>query len=252
MPRFIPPVLLATLTLAPHTGCSDRLLRENVLASTQSTIGLAIGQSPRTGLYEGSLGYARSELFLVPTGKRIVNTRSEQAAGSDGALERLSTNNADVTPEVLGEILADGVFTAAPVAGAAQPARVGVYQRLAVGKLAVTAPAAVVLMARDPHALDAAAWSSQDDTLEELAARSAAVRFVVVDDRGKAAPAAWDAAADAWSRELGFASYDALYANGSAAVHRALAQRWRAELSLARVRANVRPVTAAPATPPDR
>ncbi len=252
MPRFIPAALLVALIHALLAGCSDRLLRESVLASTQSTIGLSIGQNPHTQLYEGKVGYARSELFLVPTGKRVVNTRGEQAPHSDQALQHLSTNNADVTPEVLGEILADGVLTAAPVAGAAQPARVGVYQRLAVGKLAVTAPAAVVLMARDPHALDAAARPAQDDTLEELAARSAAVRFVVVDGRGKAAPAAWDAAADAWSRELGFASYDALYANGSAAVHRALVQRWTAELRLARARANARPATAAPATPTDR
>ncbi|MFN0011011.1 MAG: hypothetical protein ACKVS8_05130 [Phycisphaerales bacterium] len=243
MRRFTRSLLLAALMLVPLVGCSDRLLRESVLASTQSTIGLAIGENPRTGLYEGSLGYARGELFLVPTGKRIVNSAGEQVAGADGTLERLSTNDADITPEVLGEILADGAFVAGPLApGApAQPLRVGVYQRLAVGKLAVSTPAAVALMARDPHAADAAAGALQDRTLDELAAESVPVRFTLTDTPGGAALVPWDAAADAWSRELGFKDYDTLYASGSAAAQRALAQRWAAELHLARLRAHALP-----------
>lgn len=238
------PVLLPLMGAA----CSDRLLRESVLASTQSTIGLSLGQNPRTGLYEGTLGYARGELFIVPTGKRVVHASGEAGGQDPAAAAAMTSDRADTTPEVLGEIVADGALaldagsTGGP--GSSRPVRVGVYQRLAVGRLAVTTPAAIALMARDARSADGLLAQETDRSLDELAAQSAGVLFTMDDGAANRTGVPWNAAADGWSRELGFAGYDALYATGSGAVRRALAARWSAELNLARLVAQGRAGTA--------
>lgn len=246
------PAMLA-LVLLPLSGaaCSDRLLRESVLASTQSTIGLSLGQNPRTGLYEGTLGYARGELFLVPTGKRVVNASGEAGNSDPAAAAAMTSDHADTTPEVLGEIMADGAFpldAGRPGGAAGPPVRVGVYQRLAVGRLAVSTPAAIALMARDGLATPAAQAREADRTLDDLAAQSAGVLFPVGDGAPGRQSVPWTVAADAWSRELGFAGYDALYATGSPGVQRALAARWSAELNLARLLTRGAPREGAPGT----
>lgn len=240
------PAMLA-LVLLPLSGaaCSDRLLRESVLASTQSTIGLSLGQNPRTGLYEGTLGYARGELFLVPTGKRVVNASGEAGNSDPAAATAMTSARADTTPEVLGEIMADGAL---PFEVGGPPVRVGVYQRLAVGRLAVSTPAAIALMARDGLATPAAQAREADRTLDDLAAQSAGVLFPVGDGAPGRRSVPWTVAADAWSRELGFAGYDALYATGSPGVQRALAARWSAELNLARLLTRGAPREGAPGT----
>ncbi len=220
-------VLFALAALAAGGGCSDRVLRESVLASTQSTIGLAVGQNPRTGLYEGSLGFARAETFIVPTGKRVVNARGEGGADDADAAAAMTSARADTTPEVLGEILTDGEFGPGAGVGGAL-GRVGVYQRLAVGRVAVCTPAAIALLAREGAAADRAEVS-----LDELAGRSAGAVFVLRDGGGGTRTAGWSDAADAWSRELGFAGYEALCADGAEHVKRTLAARWEAELALA-------------------
>lgn len=119
-------------------GCSDRLLRENVLATTQSVVGVSVGQHPQTGLYEGTIGYARSELFLVPTSKRVVYDE----LGNEIAVDELAeVSDPSGTPEVVGEIrvIGEGV-------GGVGGVGAGVYQRLAVGKIAVSSRAAAELM----------------------------------------------------------------------------------------------------------
>lgn len=244
------PMLLALVPL-PLSGaaCSDRLLRESVLASTQSTVGVSLGQNPRTGLYEGTLGYARGELFLVPTGKRVVNAAGEAASADPDAATAMTSAQADTTPEVLGEIMADGAF---PLDAGGPPVRVGVYQRLAVGRLAVTTPAAIALMARNSPPIDGTQARETERALDDLASQSAGVLFAVADGAAARVNRPWTAAADAWSRELGFAGYDALYATGSPAVQRALAARWNAELNLARLLAHAarhEPAPAAPSAP---
>lgn len=197
---------------APLAGCSDTLLRETVLANTETMVGVAVAQDSRTNMYQGRAGYFRHELFLVPTSKRVA------ASGESGVAE---SNDPGSTPEVLGEIMADGAI-ASPVGGR-DPVRVGVYQRLAVGKLAVTSGAAIALLARDA-ATAAGTQASTDRSLEDLAAASTGVTF-----SGKS----WPDAVDQWSHELGFADYDDLYAKANPRVQQTLSRRWSAELRLA-------------------
>ena len=101
--------------VAAVAGCSDTLMRETVLASTQTLIGVEVAQDARTNLYQGRAGYARQELFLVPTSKRVVNE------GESGEAQ----NDPGSTPEVLGEIMADGVITPP---GASEPARISAWR----------------------------------------------------------------------------------------------------------------------------
>lgn len=197
-------------------GCADGLLRETVLASTETLIGLAVSQDPKTSMYQGRLGYARHELFLVPTSKRVVRD-GEGGAGSDDATG---------TPEVLGEIMADGDVNA-PGGGA--PGHVGVYQRLAVGRLAVQSGAAVALLARDAQTAVNVSAAAGERALDQLAADSAGLRFALGTDQ-----VTWPQAADAWSLDLGFDSYDDLYARGTSADRKALARRWAAALAAAK------------------
>lgn len=196
-------------------GCSDALLRETVLANTETLIGVAVAQDPKTSMYQGRIGYARHELFLVPTGKRVVKEGESGESSSDAAS----------TPEVLGEIMADGEIPSAD--GVSAPGRVGVYQRLAVGRTAVQSGAAVALLARDATTARAMATggAQAERDLDVLAARSAGVTIPVGSQR-----LAWPEAADAWSRARGFDGYDDLCARGTLEDRRALARRWQGAL----------------------
>jgi hypothetical protein len=229
MPRIL--VLSLAAAAIPLPGCSDTLLRESVLANTETLIGLSVSQDPRTNLYQGRVGYARHELFLVPTAKRV-------GANSE------SSGDPTSTPEVLGEIMADGTL---PAAAGQLGGRVGVYQRLAVGKQAVQSSAAVALLARDAQTAGAISASQSDADLDVLASLSQGRVFPI---EGAPRPLTWPAAADAWSRTLGFESYDDLYANGAPTDRQALAKRWRAELSRSQPAPPPAPTTAKPASKP--
>jgi len=130
-------VLGAAMLLA--TGCSERLLRENVFANTETGIGIFVTQNSKTQFYEGKLGYFRHELFLVPTYK-VVDGDSEDAT---------VVGPLDQTPEVLADIEGSAGF------GLGNNQRTGIRQRLAVGRRAVEAPAAVALMADDASIAEA-------------------------------------------------------------------------------------------------
>lgn len=132
----------ATLAAPALAGCQG-LLRENIVASTQSMIGLSVAQNPGTQMYELNAGFGRGEFFMVPTSKYVPYAEGDWRVG---ASER-GHHDPSSTPEVLAEI---------QVGGKGKPglssdgAEVKVYQRLAVGKHAVGAPAAVALLAHDP------------------------------------------------------------------------------------------------------
>jgi hypothetical protein len=148
-------LILAALLL-PLASCSDRLLRENVLASTQTVVGLQLAQNPQTQGYEARAGFARQELFIVPTSKRVAydsrgevppRVRTFAADGTPIRDEHAATgDDPSRTPEVLGEIMVDGAVGLDP---AGKPLNVGVYQRLAVGPRAVASPAAERLLSRN-------------------------------------------------------------------------------------------------------
>ena len=116
------------------SGCSQKLMRENVFANTESMIGLAIKQNPKTQLYEFQAGFARHELFFVPTDKSV----KYDANGVELDIQR----GAGTTAQVLAEIQVGG-------SGKGNSGSVEIYQRLAVGEIAVNSQAAVALLAHD-------------------------------------------------------------------------------------------------------
>ncbi|MEM1353911.1 MAG: hypothetical protein AAGH88_03405 [Planctomycetota bacterium] len=133
--RFRPKALLllsAALLIPGAGGCSERLLRENVFANTETGIGIFVAQNRQTQMYEGKLGYFRHELFLVPTNTSVNGDKNGPVSVS-GPM--------DQTPEVLADI--------AGSAGILTGDRATIRQRLAVGQRAVNAPAAIALMADD-------------------------------------------------------------------------------------------------------
>lgn len=138
--------LIVSLVVISVSGCAaGKILRENVLASTQSTFGLQVAQNPQTQVHEFKLGYARNEFFLVPTDKTVLY---EQSGGANEK-ECDVRSGASKTANVLAEIQVGGTSK-----GTEQ--RVTIYQRLAVGDLAVRSGAAIALYAEDEKVAKAA------------------------------------------------------------------------------------------------
>jgi hypothetical protein len=107
------------------TGCFAN--KENVLAVTTTVIGVQIHQKDADKTPELKVGYARTEFAFVPTDKGSTNGNGSAA------------NSA----EVLMEINAQGSMALGSVYQG------GVYQRLAVGPIAVAQPGAAFMMAKD-------------------------------------------------------------------------------------------------------
>jgi len=103
------------------TGCSS--LNNYVISGTSTVIGVEIGQNPQTQMYQAKLGYVRAELALVPTNKDGTNTFARGAAD---------------TANVIMEIKYNGIFSS----------NSGIYQRLAVGDVAVAQPGAAFMFAK--------------------------------------------------------------------------------------------------------
>jgi hypothetical protein len=106
-------ILSLIAAVAVLSGCSTS---NTVLVSTATVIGVEIGQNPATGMYHAKMGYNRGELALVP-----------------------STN--EYTPDVITELKYHGIFS--------QGADSGIYQRMAVGSVAVTQPGAMAMFLKD-------------------------------------------------------------------------------------------------------
>lgn len=111
------------------SGCSSN--KENVLAITSTVIGVQIHQKDADKTPEMKVGYARAEFAYVPTDKRS-DTNSSNGSAANSA-------------EVLMEINASGNV------GLGVAYQGGVYQRLAVGKTAVSQPGAALMMAKDQN-----------------------------------------------------------------------------------------------------
>ncbi|GAB6142149.1 hypothetical protein JCM14076_28780 [Methylosoma difficile] len=119
-------ISLAVAVTQLLSGCGAN--KDNVLAVTGTVIGVQIHEKDTDKTPELKVGYARSEVAYVPTDK------SSKDAPHDGA---------DKTAEVLMEINAQGnVALGTAYQGA-------VYQRLAVGKKAVSQPGAAFMMAKN-------------------------------------------------------------------------------------------------------
>lgn len=109
-------LLLSVCCLA--AGCST--VHDTIITSTATTLGVEVAQNPTTQLYQAKLGYSRAEIAFVPTDK---GTNQPGAANTGNVMFELRLRN----------IFAGG----------------GVYQRLAIGKDAVSQPGAAYLFAKD-------------------------------------------------------------------------------------------------------
>lgn len=120
---------LAAATLA--AGCAEQ--GYSVIATTATSVGLEISQAPTTRAPQFVLGYRRAEHAFVPTDRP---SDAKTAAGVEGV--RGSERSADVLMELrYGGGYGDGVDSA-------------IYQRLAVGRTAVSQPGAALLFLKGP------------------------------------------------------------------------------------------------------
>lgn len=117
---------LAILLLALCAGCASE--RNNVVVGTSTVIGLSVAQNPASQLYEAKLGYARVEVALIPTNKRGTNAPT-------------TGNGAADTANVLMELHYANIFSFTDA---------GIYQRLAVGSIAVAQPGASLMFSKSP------------------------------------------------------------------------------------------------------
>lgn len=130
-------------------GCTSRLARENILANTETAYGITLAENAQTQIPELKMGYARHELFYVPSSKTLAYHDPGKSIG--GEVVDASVNNGDPskTPQVLAEIaIGTSLKRSQNTNGESNRGmQFRVRQRLAVGSEAVKAPAAGVLMA---------------------------------------------------------------------------------------------------------
>lgn len=124
-------------------GCASH---HAVIATTGTVLGFDLSENPATQLYHVKFGYVRSELAYVPSNRAINDSQQSYKNGA--------TDVADVIMELRFENLLKGG---------------GLYQRLAVGSVAVKQPGASLMFAKDStgtiNAVSAAAVASSVQTV---------------------------------------------------------------------------------------
>ncbi len=112
-------------------GCANN--RHAVIAVTGTNIGVEVSQNPTNQSPQAKLGYQRTEVAIVP---------SNRSGGVEpGGTSTVGNGAADVA-DVLMELKFSNIFSLN---------NSGVYQRLAVGRTAVTQPGAAYMFARDQN-----------------------------------------------------------------------------------------------------
>jgi hypothetical protein len=119
-------LFLAIIPLLLSLGCTTG--KHYVIAATGTVIGLEIAQNPTTEMYQAKLGYDRAELAIVP---------SNRASGQKG--DETTGHGAVDTTDVLMELHYGSIFSLQ---------QSSIYQRLAVGSIAVSQPGAVFMFAK--------------------------------------------------------------------------------------------------------
>ena len=175
-------------------GCQQS--RHMVLASTATNIGVEISQNPATQSPQAKLGYQRAELAIVPSNRTTTNDVTDINSKGGGATD---------VADVVMELRYGGIFDFGPSSG--------IYQRLAVGSIAVKQPGASMMFSKDTDGTvtkDAAdalksltsvkAWSWEVrisvKCLSDLRKNDAALK-VKIDDAVKSVTAmTWDAFVD--------------------------------------------------------
>lgn len=122
------PCVLSTIycLLLLFLGCGNN--RHAVIAVTGTNIGVEISQNPANQTPQAKLGYQRSEIAIVPSNR---SGDVEPGSAKGGA--------ADVA-DVLMELNYRNIFSFT---------NAGIYQRLAVGKTAVSQPGAALMFAKN-------------------------------------------------------------------------------------------------------
>lgn len=123
-------------------GCKT-VVRENIVSSVNTGIGISLTENPQTELYEVKIGYIRSQFYSVPTGKMV-----EADDKVNGAEQKLS-NGAHRTPNVVSGIRFNSDFRHL-LLGAT------ISENFAVGDRAVMSPAAVAMYIADAGSKEAA------------------------------------------------------------------------------------------------
>lgn len=197
--------LMAVVIALFVAGCSKTVVRENILSSIDTGIGLSLTENKQTQMYELKAGYIRSQFYSIPTGK-VVETespatfltmssctkiRSNTPGKTDGketaVFLSVSTcrgiitsprseavsNRADITPEIVSGIHSNMGL---------QDIILGmeVSENFAVGKVAVMSPAAVAMYIAQAKTNDTAKAASDavskapvpSNTADDVKARS--------------------------------------------------------------------------------
>jgi hypothetical protein len=146
-----------TIACAILAACATPTTNHYVIASTGTVIGVEVSQNPANQTPQAKLGYDRAELALVPTARPTCTIANDNSAVNCAPA---TGDKVKDVPDVLMELRYGGIFDL----GASS----GIYQRLAVGKDAVSQPGAALLFARDadgkiePAAINALAIQSHD------------------------------------------------------------------------------------------
>lgn len=136
---FVPVILLALAI----SGCKAP---HSVIATTQTGLGVSVSENPSTQLYEVRFGFFRNEFTYVPG----------------------STNQPGTVPDVLMELRYENILKGGSL-----------YQRLAVGKNAVTQPGASFLFAKGADGtLTSEAASAVSATIQQGVAAAPATGVV--------------------------------------------------------------------------
>lgn len=112
------------------SGCAQQ--GYTVIAASNTTIGVGISEQPSSGGVDATLGYKRQELAFVPTNR--LGQTDQKEAGGVGAQGARDTGN------VIMEIRQAGIFSMSENSG--------IYQRLAVGDIAVQQTGAALMFAK--------------------------------------------------------------------------------------------------------
>jgi hypothetical protein len=154
-PRLAARLAGAALAALPLlTGCQNET---HVIASTATVIGVQIGQAPADATPSAKLGYNRAEFAYVPT-NRTTKSDVEKPAGAE--------ESADVIMELRYGGTKDN----------------SIYQRLAVGKNAVSQAGAALMFAK------AADGTLTDEQTKTVAAALAAIPTAPIDVLKAGAP----------------------------------------------------------------
>jgi hypothetical protein len=100
--KAIPKHMTRTLASAPvlllAVGCHAPMLRENILSSINSGVGVTINPNAQTQIPEFKAGFVRSQLYSIPTGKIVPGDRTAGISEAKG--------NASDAPELVSGIRA--------------------------------------------------------------------------------------------------------------------------------------------------